>query len=184
MERLNPRSRSDAYGRRINRDHSPLLGYIVPWLSILIAIVLPIFVMATPGPLMPPLGFLMLVAWRLLRPGLFPVWAGFPLGLVDDLFSGQPFGSGILLWSLAMLAIEIIESRFPWRSFWQDWFAAVVLVIAYLLAAFLLSGAPIGLPALIVLAPQLLLSVLAYPIIARMVAFLDRLRLMRVRTIG
>ena len=39
-------------------------------------------------PLVPPFGFLMLLAWRFVRPGLLPVWAGLPLGLWDDLFSG------------------------------------------------------------------------------------------------
>ena len=66
----------------------------------------------------------MLLGWRMVRPGLLPLWAGAPLGAFDDLVSGQPFGSAILLWSLAMIAIELIETRFPWRGFWQDWFTA------------------------------------------------------------
>ena len=122
MERMNPRSRSDAYGSRINRSHSTVLANGVPYLSIMLASVLPLIVIASALPIVPPLGFLMLIGWRLVRPGLLPVWAGFPLGLFDDLFSGQPLGSAALLWSLAMIAVEVIETRFPWRSFAQDWF--------------------------------------------------------------
>lgn len=179
MERMEPRARSDAYGSRINRSHSPLLANIIPWLSILLGSLLPIFAIAAALPMVPPLGFLALLAWRLVRPGLLPVWAGFPLGLFDDLFSGQPFGFAILFWSVSMLVIEFVELRLPWRAFWQDWFTAGLLVTAYILSGWLLSGASPTLPALVALVPQLLMSILIFPIVARIVARLDRLRLRR-----
>lgn len=179
MERMEPRARSDAYGSRINRSHSPLLANVIPWLSILLGSLLPVFAIAAALPMVAPLGFLTLLAWRLVRPGLLPVWAGFPLGLFDDLFSGQPFGFAILLWSMTMLVIEFVELRLPWRAFWQDWFTAGLLVVVYLLAGWLLSGATPTLPALVALIPQLLMSVLMFPIVARIVARFDRLRLMR-----
>lgn len=182
MERYAPRARSDAYGRRINREHSPLVALALPWLSILIGSLLPVFFIATALPLVPPTGFLMLLAWRLVRPGLLPVWAGLPLGLVDDLFSGQPLGSGVLLWSLTMIAIELLDRRLPWRSFPQDWLAAALVLLGYLLAAFLVSGASASIPALIALGPQALLSVVLFPVAARLVATLDRLRLTRYRS--
>ena len=181
MERYAPRARSDAYGRRINREHSPLVATALPWLSILVGSLLPLFFIATALPLMPPTGYVMLVAWRLVRPGLLPVWAGFPLGLFDDLFSGQPLGSGMFLWSLTMIAIEILDSRIPWRSFWQDWIAAGLTLLVYLLAAFLLSGAEAGVPALVALGPQAMLSVLLFPAAARLASGLDRMRLTRWR---
>ena len=37
--------------------------------------------------------------------------------LFDDLYSGQPFGSAIMLWSIAAIALEIVETRLPWRNF-------------------------------------------------------------------
>ncbi len=114
-------------------------------------------------------------------PGLLPVWAGFPLGAFDDLFSGQPFGCAILLWSLTMLGIELVEARFPWRGFFQDWLFASVIVTAYLFIAALFSGARIGGIALVSLLPQLIFSLVLIPIVSRLVAGLDRLRLMRVR---
>lgn len=184
MERYAPRARSDAYGRRINRHHSPLVALALPWLSIIIGSNLPMYFMATALPLVPPTGFLMLVAWRLVRPGLLPVWAGLPLGLADDLFSGQPLGSAILLWSAAMIAAELLDRRLPWRSFAQDWIAAALMLAAYLLLAFLVSGATPTLPALVALGPQALLTVLLFPAAARLVAALDRLRLTRWRVTG
>jgi rod shape-determining protein MreD len=125
----------------------------------------------------------MLLGWRMVRPGLLPLWAGAPLGAFDDLVSGQPFGSAVLLWSLAMIVIELVETRFPWRGFWQDWFTASLVAVAYWLAALLLSGASVTPEMLTVAMPQALLSVLLYPIIARMVAGLDRFRLKRARRI-
>lgn len=184
MERMNPRSRSDAYGSRINRRHSSLLANIVPWASIMIGSIVPILVIATALPIMPPLGFLLLVGWRLVRPGLLPVWAGLPLGLFDDLFSGQPFGFAIFAWSLAMLAVEILETRFPWRSFWQDWFTAGLLVLAYLVGGWLLSGGQPTIPSLIALGPQLVLSILVFPLVARLVSGLDRFRLSRWKVVA
>jgi len=184
MERYAPRARSDAYGRRINREHSPLVALAVPWLSIMLASFFPVFFIATALPLVPPTGFLVLVAWRLVRPGLLPVWAGFPLGLFDDLFSGQPLGSAMLLWSITMIALELLDRRIPWRSFVQDWIAATLAVLAYIFAAFVVSGASASGPALVALGPQALLSVLMFPAAARIVAALDRLRLTRWRVTG
>ena len=179
MERNDPRARSDAYGSRINRSHSPLLANIIPWASILIASLLPIFAVAAALPMVPPLGFMLLIAWRLVRPGLLPVWAGFPLGLFDDLYSGQPFGFAILTWSVVLLVIELIENRWPWRAFWQDWFTACILIAMYLLVGWLLSGATPTLHSLIGVVPQFVLSILIFPLIARMVAWFDDLRLRR-----
>lgn len=183
MERIEPRARSDAYGSRINRSHSPLLANIIPWASILIASLLPIFAIASALPLVPPLGFLMLLAWRLVRPGLLPVWAGFPLGLFDDLYSGQPFGFAILTWSVTLLAVEAIEMRWPWRAFWQDWFTAGILSSAYIIAGWLLSGATPTLPSLVAILPQLVLTVLVYPLIASFISRLDEIRLRRWRRV-
>ena len=181
MERYALRARSDAYGRRINRTHSPLVALAMPWLSIIAGSLLPMFFIASALPLLPPTGYLMLIAWRLVRPGLLPVWAGFPLGLLDDLFSGQPLGSGIFLWSVTMIGIELVDRRLPWRSFAQDWIAAALGVVGYVLAAFVLSGATPTAPALVALGPQVLLAVLLFPAAARLVAALDRLRLTRWR---
>lgn len=180
---ISSRARRDRYGSKINRAHSPALAYAVPWVSIMLGSLLPQLPIASAVPLVPPLGYLMLLAWRLVRPGLLPVWAGFPLGLFDDLFSGQPFGSAILLWSATMLGLELIEARFPWRGFYQDWIVAGVISTWYLVIAALFSGGRIGGTMLLVLGPQVLVTLIAFPVLARVVAGLDRFRLTRVRTI-
>jgi len=184
MERLNPQSRRDPFGSRINRRQSSLLAYGVPWLTIMLGSLTPWLPIVAPAPVLPPVAYMLLLAWRLLRPGLLPLWAGLPLGLFDDLYSGQPFGSGILLFSMTLLAIEMIEARFPWRSFVLDWLTAAAMLTAYIAFAALFSGVSLTLVQLTVIVPQLLISIVLFPIVARMVAALDRLRLMRVRRIS
>ena len=184
MERLNPKSRSDPYGSRLNRNQSAFAATIVPWVSILFASALPQFVVITALPIIPPLGYMMLLAWRLARPGLLPLWAGFPLGLFDDLVSGQPFGFAIFVWSLTMLFLEIVDTRFPWRNFIQDWFTAGLMIVLYILIGVTLSGASLSREMFVATGPQIVLSIFLFPIIARLVARLDRLRLRRWRTVG
>lgn len=184
MERVAPSARHDAYGSRINRSRSETLVYAIPTLTVVLGSIAPNLFIASAIPLVPPLGLLILLAWRIWRPGLFPVWSGFIFGLIDDLLSGQPFGSAIMLWSIAMIAIEIVEARFRWRNFVQDWLMVGTIVAACLFAGAVFSGGQVTVPLLIAILPQLLLSLLLYPIIARMVARLDRLRLMRVWRTG
>lgn len=184
METLHPSARRDPFGSKINRTHNPVLAIGLPWATILLGSLTPWLPIISPAPVLPPFGLMMLLAWRLLRPGLLPLWAGLPLGLFDDLFSGQPVGSGVLLFSLALIAIELIEIRFPWRNFWLDWLTASAILIIYLAIAALFSGAELTLVQLRVILPQLALSIVLFPVIARLVAHLDRLRLMRIRRLG
>jgi rod shape-determining protein MreD len=184
IDRINPKSRSDQYGSRINRAQSPWRALSVPYTTILLGSFLPFLLLADVMPLVPPIGYMLLLGWRIMRPGLLPLWVGAPLGAFDDLFSGQPFGSAVLLWSLTMIALEIIETRFPWRGFWQDWFAAGFAIVAYILAAVMVSGAPVTPHLLLAAAPQIVFAVLLYPVVARIVARLDRFRLIRARRIG
>lgn len=184
MERLNPQARRDQFGSKINRDYSPLLAYGIPWLTILLASLTPMLPVIPPAPSLPPFAFVFLLAWRLARPGLFPLWAGLPLGLFDDLYSGQMLGSGILLFSVTMIAIELIEFRFPWRGFWQDWAVASIFITLFIGLGALFSGASLALSQFSLLLPQLAFSILLYPVIARIVSVLDMLRLTRIKRIG
>ena len=181
MEQLNPRARRDQFGSKINRDSSPVLAFGIPWACIMLASLIPLLPVIASGPIIPPLSYMFLLAWRFLRPGLLPMWAGLPLGLFDDLYSGQPIGSGILLFSLTMIAIDLIELRFPWRAFRQDWLLAALFITLYLLLTALFSGASLSLIQLSLIGPQLALSILLFPIVASIVGLLDRLRLTRVR---
>ncbi len=150
----------------------------------MLASLAPLLPIIASAPVLPPLGFMMFIGWRLVRPGLLPMWAGIPLGLFDDLFSGQPVGSAIMLWSVALLAIEAIEARFPWRGFLQDWLTASAAIFVYLVAAALLAGGRGGLGLVPIIVPQLLLSILLFPIFGRMVAALDRIRLAQFRVVA
>lgn len=184
MERLNPKSRRDPFGSKINRDHSAMLAHSVPWVSIMLGSLAPMLPIIPPAPILPPLGLIMLLAWRLLRPGLLPLWAGLPLGLFDDLYSGQPFGFGILLFTLILLATEIIHIRFPWPNFLHDWVTATLLLCVYIIAGAVLAGGGKADIHLQVIMPQLVLSIVLFPLAAHLVAGLDRLRLLRIRRIG
>ncbi len=184
MARINRRTRGGPLGSKIDRAPSTILAIGLPWVSILCASLAPFLPIISPMPVLPPIGFMLLVAWRLLRPGLLPLWAGIPLGLFDDLFSGQPLGSAILLFSLALLMIETIELRFPWRGFWQDWLVAAMLLGIYVPFTALVSGATITFLQFQVIIPQLLLSIVLFPIIVRMVALLDKTRLRRIRRLA
>ncbi len=185
IDRLGPPVQRRAYGSGgINRVQSPWRANSVHYITILLGSLLPVFLIADVMPLVPPLGFLIFLGWRLMRPGLMPLWVGVPLGAFDDLFSGQPFGSAILLWSLTMIALEILETRIPWRGFWQDWFTAGLVIVIYILAAMTVSGATLNSYLLIATLPQIFLSVLIYPLVARLIAWFDRFRLSRARRIG
>jgi rod shape-determining protein MreD len=175
---------SDRLRKRINRAPSPVLARGIPWASVMLLSLAPFAPIVVSAPLVPPLAFMALLAWRMLRPGMLPVWAGAPLGAFDDLFSGQPFGSAILLWSVAMIAMDIVDARLRWRGFLQDWALAGAMIAAYLVLALILANVTGGASPLSAIAPQVALSLIVHPLVTRLVAALDRLRLLPVRRIG
>ncbi len=168
---------------RLNRAPSPVLAVCLPWVLVMLGSLSPSWPIIASAPLVPPFGFLMLIAWQQLRPGLFPVWAGLPLGLFDDLYSGQPFGSAVLLWSLAMLALDFLEVRFPWRGVVLNWLSASGIISAYLVLALMIANAGGGSASPMILIPQILFSILAYPLVARLVGAVDRFRLIPIMTV-
>lgn len=123
-------------------------------------------------PWLPPFGLLMLIGWRLLRPDVLRIWAAAPLGLFDDLMSGQPIGSGMLLWGVSFIALDMLDMRLVWRDFWQDWLLASA-TIAFCLIGGRLVATPLGAHVDTALALQILLSAALYPVIARTCAALD-----------
>jgi rod shape-determining protein MreD len=168
---------------RINRAPSPWVAEGLPWVTVMLAAMASFSPVVASAPVVPPLAFMVFLAWRMLRPSLLPVWAGLPLGAFDDLFSGQPLGSGIVLWSAAMLAMEAVDNRFLWRSFLQDWFAASVLLAAYLALGAAFAGLAAGYPLPLVIGPQLLVALVLYPIVTQIVALFDRIRLLPLRSV-
>ncbi|WP_108790829.1 rod shape-determining protein MreD [Erythrobacter sp. Alg231-14] len=185
IDRLATPHQRRAYGRGgINRVTSPWRANTVPYASIMLGSLLPIWILADVMPVAPPLGYMIFLCWRVMRPGLMPLWVGVPLGAFDDLFSGQPFGSAIFLWSITMIALELIETRFPWRGFWQDWFTAGLAMILYVISAMVVSGASVTEHLVVAAVPQMIFCVLLYPLFARLIAWLDKFRLSRSRRIG
>jgi rod shape-determining protein MreD len=166
---------------RINRAPLPFLVFATPWLLVMLGSLSPTWPIIASAPVFPPLGFMVLLAWQQVRPGLFPIWVGLPLGLFDDLYSGQPFGSAVVLWSLTMIALDLIERRLPWRSFLYDWLAAIGIITLYLLLALALANLGGGRTPVLVVLPQIAVAAMAYPLVSRLVGAADRFRLIPIR---
>jgi rod shape-determining protein MreD len=170
--------------KRINRAPSPILSRGVPWASVMLLSLVPFAPLFVSAPIVPPLAFMAVLSWRMLRPGMLPVWAGAPLGAFDDLYSGQPFGSAVLLWSLAMLVMDLVDIRLRWRGFVQDWALAAALIAVYLVLATLVANLTGGATPLRTIMPQVALAIIAHPLVTRLVAALDKLRLLPLKQVG
>ena len=129
-------------------------------------------------PTLPPLGLLFLVGWRLVHHELWPLWIGVPLGLFDDLTSGNPLGTAMLLWSVVMMAIEIVDARLMWRDYWHDWLIATGAAAFFLAGGVMIGWVSESRASLLLILPQLLWSTLLYPLIVRAIAVIDRWRMM------
>ena len=151
----------------------------VPAISTIAAIALALLPIVASAPLLPDLGFLMLITWRLMRPEIWTPRDALVLGLLADLVAGHPLGQSMLLWTGAFLAFDLIESRLGFRDYWMEWSIAAGALIFHTVGAWyiaLLMGSDVRFS---VMAPQIGLSVLAYPLAARLVLALDRWRLAR-----
>lgn len=126
-------------------------------------------------PVLPPFGLLMLLAWRLLAPGSLRLWAPAVLGFVDDLVSGQPLGSAVLLWTLAGLAMDYAGQRTMFASFRDDWWRGAA-AIAGVLALGRLIAAPIGAHVDVMLSAQIAASILLFPAAAWLCGWIDHRR--------
>ncbi len=150
---------------------------IVPVLSTMAGSMLVLLPAVISWPGMPPFGFLILLGWRLLRPDLWPAWAGLPLGLFDDLVSGQPPGSSMALWTISLLLLDIADHILVWRDFWIDWLLGSVLIVLVIAGGFWFAGTGAYGLTLWVVAPQMVLSILCFPAVMRLCSVLDRWRL-------
>lgn len=151
----------------------------IPASSVMLASLAPLIPYVATAPVMPPFGYMMLIGWRLLRNDLWPVWAALPLGFFDDLFSGAPLGSAMALWTISFIVIDMIDQRFVWRDHWQDWSIAAAAIALYLMSALAFANITGGGTPLALLSPQVALSVFIFPMITRITAMLDRLRIGR-----
>ena len=160
----------------VETERTPLRSWLIPVASVMAGSLMTIIPVIFPAGLLPPFGLLVLLAWRLLRPDTLKIWVPVLLGLFDDLLSGQPLGSAMLLWTMCFFVIELIEIRLVFRDFWQDWLIAAG-GIAFALVAGRALASPIDAHVDTIMALQILVSILVYPLIARLVGRLDRVRL-------
>ena len=61
------------YESRFDREQSLLKMLAIPIASVVVASMITTLPLITTQPILPPFGFLMFLAWRLMRPGLLPV---------------------------------------------------------------------------------------------------------------
>lgn len=151
----------------------------IPVVSTVIAILLGLFPLVTTSALAPDIGFLVLLTWRLLRPEIWLASVALGFGLFDDLVSGHPLGQSMALWTMIFLALDLIEHRIQYKDFWFDWLYAAGAILfhsagAWYIGVLMGSHAP-----LTQMAPQFVVTILAYPILARLILGLDRWRLAR-----
>ena len=151
----------------------------VPVVSTVIAILLGLFPLIVTVPLVPDIGFLVLITWRLLRPEIWMPSVALGFGLLDDLVSGNPIGQSMALWTTIFLIFDMLDSRIDYRDFWMDWLYAAGAIVLHGSGAWaiaMLMGSAVDYQ---VILPQLGASVLIYPMLARLVLRLDRWRLHR-----
>jgi len=164
----------------VRPDHIPLGRPDPPrralWLApltVVLGSLLTILPFIATFPLLPPFGLLMLLGWRLHRADTLKVWAPVPLGLFDDMVSGQPLGSAMLLWTLCFIMVDVLDTRLVWRDFWQDWLIATG-AIGFCLIGGRLVAAPFTAHVDTALLFQLLVCAALFPLASRLCARLDR----------
>ena len=127
----------------------------------------------------PDFGYLVLLSWRLLRSDPWPAWWAAPLGFVNDLFTGNPIGISVALWSATMLALDLIDRRTMWRDYWIEWGLAAVLLgisefLQWRVAALVGARVPLS-----DIAPPVAISICTFPLCAWLVSKIDHWRLGR-----
>lgn len=167
-----PRTRIGREPSTLKTDGTPILMTVVGSMTVLLPIV-------ASAPIMPPIGLMMLVCWRLLHRNIWPAWVGLPLGLWDDMLSGQPLGSAMLVWTLIMLGLDLADRRMVWRDFWQDWILASAIFLFAAILGLLIANFAGGNTRMIVIIPQFLMTVALYPLVARLCGLVDVWRLPR-----
>ena len=153
-------------------DKMPRAVWLAP-LSVMLGSMMTLLPIVATVPFLPPFGLLMLLGWRMVRGDSMRVWMPVLLGLFDDMLSGQPLGSAMLLWTLCVLAIDVLDTRLVWRDFWQDWLIASG-AIAFCLIAGRLVATPFSAHVDTALLFQALISAALFPVAARLCAWLDR----------
>jgi rod shape-determining protein MreD len=152
----------------------------VPFLSTIFAMLLGLLPITGPTLWIPNLAFMTLITWRLVRPEIWQAQVALGFGLLADLIvPGAPLGQSMLLWTLIFLGFDYADHLLGVRDYWLDWTLATAAILFHSAAVWyiaLLTGAKVS---FLVMVPQLILSILFYPLMARIILRLDRWRLAR-----
>ena len=152
----------------------------IPFASTVFAMLLGLMPIVASTLWMPNLAFLILITWRLLRPEIWQAQVALGLGLLADLIvPGAPLGQSMLIWTIVFLGLDYADHLLGIRDYWLDWVLAAAAILFHSAGVWyiaLLMGAKVS---FLVMVPQILLSILAYPLMARIVLRLDRWRLSR-----
>lgn len=169
-----------ALGRPNALDRRPKkLARFIPAFSVAAASLLSLLPVVAQLGWVPEFGLLMLLAWRLMRNDVIPAWWAAPLGLFNDLVTGLPIGFSVVVWTAAMIALDLLDRRTMWRDYWIEWGLAAALLLAaeaFRWQVDAAMGAPY--PFQLVLAP-LLIAILTFPLAAWAASAIDRWRLGR-----
>lgn len=160
------------------RMHALRRQYL-PVASVIAACLLSLLPIVMTSPVIPDLALLVLIAWRLLRPEMWSATTVLLLGLFNDLVTGNPIGQSMALWTILFLIYDVLDARLVWRDYWIDWFVAALSIMFYTYAVWYIGHRMGNTIEFAIVLPQMGLSILSYPIIARLVLALDRWRLAR-----
>ena len=140
-------------------------------LLLVLAMTMPLLV---PVPVLPQLALLGIFVWSTFQPGLMPPWVGFLIGIVADLLFGQPVGVNATLFAAAAAFVRTFEARYGHHAHGFDWGMAAALSGVFVVMtwqALALAGRPVPLAPL---GWQALTSIIAYPLVVALCAFVQR----------
>ena len=152
---------------------------LAPAISVGVASALALLPIVTEVGWVPDFGFMLLIAWRLLRGDAIPSWWAAPLGFFNDLLTGSPIGLSVAIWSAAMLSLDLLDRRTMWRDYWIEWALAALLLLGNALIRWYVDavvGAPHPLSSIW---PPVIIAILVFPLAAWSASALDRWRLGR-----
>lgn len=164
--------------RRIGQGPRAGAGYY-PAVSVVAASLLSTMPVVSSTGWWPDFGFLVLIAWRLLRSEPFPAWWAAPLGLLNDLVTGSPIGLSVTIWSATMIVLDLIDRRTIFRDYWIEWALAALLLLVNESVEWRVAGAMGASIPYSWIVPPLLIAIFCFPIAAWFVGRIDRWRLGR-----
>lgn len=138
--------------------------YTLPTLGCILSLWLMLLPLSLPELLMPQWGLLGILYWATHRHGLMPAGAAFLVGLVQDLWLGQPLGLNAGLLALTAFLLASQSHVYASRPFHFGWLLAVPIIVLYQLATtglLIVTGGTAVIPGLVV---QALTTLIAYPV--------------------